>query len=348
MTPSAHPDGAMIPLPAEPAKPVAGVVASTPPSEAAIASPDIERLATNAARFIEQSGKALAAYLKPYETGAQPKSESSEIVQVALTSIGKVAEHWMADPGRLAEAQASIATPFLQLWAQTYRRMTGEVAAPVVPVAKGDKRYSAADWADLPLYDFLRQAHTIGATWAEGLVDRTTEIDPRTRAKAKFYLRQISSATSPANFLATNPELMRQTFATSGENLVRGAAHLAEDMEAGRGPIAHPPDRSDPVRARRQRRDDARQGDLPQRSDRVDPVCADDRQRAQAAVARHSALDQQVLHPRPQRGEELRPMGARSRGHALHDLMGESRSPASRKDVRNPTCARASSQRSTA
>ena len=235
MTSSAHPDGETAARPLEGPEGAAPLAVAN--MEAPIDVPDVERLAGNAARFLEQSGKALAAYLKPYEAGAQPKSESSEIVQTALTSIGKVAEHWLADPGRMAEAQAAIATPFLQLWAQTYRRMMGEKAEPVVPVAKGDKRYGAADWNELPLFDFLRQAHTIGATWADNLVDRTTEVDPRTRAKAKFYLRQISSATSPANFLATNPELMRQTFATSGENLVRGAAHLAEDMEAGGGQL---------------------------------------------------------------------------------------------------------------
>ena len=204
------------------------------------AAPDIERLATNAARFIEQGGRALAAYLKPFEaadTGQIKRNDTSDLVVVALTAIGKVAEHWSGDPVRLAEAQAAIATPFMQLWSQTYRRMMGEAVDPVVPVTKGDKRYASPEWAGLPLYDFLRQAHAIGADWAETLVERSSELDPRTRAKAKFYLRQIASALSPANFIATNPELLRQTLASSGENLVKGALHLAEDMEAGGGQL---------------------------------------------------------------------------------------------------------------
>ncbi|MCX8255868.1 MAG: class I poly(R)-hydroxyalkanoic acid synthase [Beijerinckiaceae bacterium] len=202
--------------------------------------PDIERLATNAARFIEQGGRALAAYMQPYQKGDAgeiQRNDFSDLVAVALTSIGRVAEHWTSDPARLAEAQAAIATPFLQLWAQTYRRMLGEKVEPVVPIPKGDKRYTAPEWSNLPLYDFLRQAHAISAEWAENLVERSTELDPRTRAKAKFYLRQIASALAPANFIATNPELLRQTLQTSGENLARGALHLAEDMEAGGGQL---------------------------------------------------------------------------------------------------------------
>ena len=55
--------------------------------------------------------------------------------------------------------------------------------------------------------------------------------------KAAFYLRQISSALSPANFLATNPELIKETFRENGENLVRGMQMLAEDIAAGKGEL---------------------------------------------------------------------------------------------------------------
>ncbi len=199
--------------------------------------PDFEKLGANAARFLEQSGKALHAYLKPFETGEAKRNDATDTMIAAMGAIGKVAEHWMTDPARMAEAQAAIATPFLQLWAQTYRRMQGEKVEPLVPLAKGDKRFAAPEWAALPLFDFLRQAHALGANWADALVDGASGVDPATRAKARFYLRQVSSATSPANFLATNPELMRSTFESSGENLVRGAALLAEDMERGGGTL---------------------------------------------------------------------------------------------------------------
>jgi len=63
------------------------------------------------------------------------------------------------------------------------------------------------------------------------------DVDPHTRDKARFYLRQLTSALSPSNFLATNPELIKETWATSGDNLARGAALLAQDMEAGKGTL---------------------------------------------------------------------------------------------------------------
>ena len=47
--------------------------------------------------------------------------------------------------------------------------------------------------------------------WAEDLVERADELDPHTRDKAHFYLRQLTGALSPSNFVATNPELLRAT-----------------------------------------------------------------------------------------------------------------------------------------
>ncbi|MGD0635147.1 MAG: class I poly(R)-hydroxyalkanoic acid synthase [Beijerinckiaceae bacterium] len=221
--------------------PLEGMSLNAPPmgvlpvGGAPIPPPNIERLATNAARFIEQSGKALAAYLKPFEEGEAAKTGSSDSITAAVSSIGRVAEYWMGDPARAAEAQAAIAGPFMQLWMQTYQRLQGAQIDPVVPVAKGDKRFASPDWKDSPLFDFLRQAHSISAAWAEDLAERSDDLDPSTKAKAKFYLRQITSALSPANFVVTNPELLRETLTSSGDNLVRGATLLAEDIEAGHG-----------------------------------------------------------------------------------------------------------------
>ena len=212
------------------------VAASANDGGATTPLPDFEKLAANTANFIQQSGRALSAYFKPFESGQMPKSDMSEMLVSAAVSIGKVAEHWMSDPARLAEAQSAIAMPFLQLWGQTYRRLQGENVEPIVPVGK-DKRFAASEWSSLPLFEFLRQAHAISSTWADELVDKSTNVDPHTRAKAKFYLRQLASAMSPANYLATNPELMRQTFASNGENLARGIGLLAEDMEAGNGKL---------------------------------------------------------------------------------------------------------------
>ncbi|HUZ92357.1 MAG TPA: class I poly(R)-hydroxyalkanoic acid synthase [Methylocella sp.] len=199
------------------------------------AGPDFERLSYNLARFLEQGSRALATYFKPGDSGG--KTDVTVEMTDAFRSFSRIAEHWLSDPARTLEAQSSLTVKFLGLFAHSLRRMSGEQDNPFVPYQPSDKRFSAPEWRESPFFDFLRQAHAIISTWAEDLVQRSNGVDPHTRDKARFYLRQVTSALSPSNFLATNPELIKETWATSGENLARGAALLAQDMEAGKGTL---------------------------------------------------------------------------------------------------------------
>jgi polyhydroxyalkanoate synthase subunit PhaC len=100
-----------------------------------------------------------------------------------------------------------------------------------------DKRFADPEWRTNPYFDFIKQAYVLTTRWADDLVKRADELEPHTREKAGFYLKQVTSALSPSNFLATNPELLRTTLAESGENLVRGLHMMAEDIEAGKGQL---------------------------------------------------------------------------------------------------------------
>jgi len=196
--------------------------------------PNVEALATNIASAIEHAGKAMAAYMRPRETG-EIKTTLADDIGDMVRSIGHVAEYYMSDPKRAFDAQTELTTQFINLWASTLQRFQG---APVKSVAEpdgSDKRFSDAEWRDNPFFDFLKQAYVVTSDWADDLVRRADELEPRKRDKARFYLRQVTAALSPSNFVATNPELLRTTLAESGENLARGLKMLAEDIHAGRG-----------------------------------------------------------------------------------------------------------------
>jgi len=219
---------------AEPARPDAGAAGAKERRETPL--PNFEALSRNVARFIEEGGKVLAAYLKPRESGEAQGEPSSEIADV-VTTLGRVAEYYASDAQRAFEAQAALSTRFVDLWATTLRRLQGEDAAPVAAPEAGDKRFSDPEWRSNPYFDFLKQAYVLTTRWADDLVRRAEDIDPHTRDKAQFYLRQVTSALSPSNFVATNPEVLRTTLAESGENLVRGLRMMAEDIAAGRGSL---------------------------------------------------------------------------------------------------------------
>jgi polyhydroxyalkanoate synthase len=197
---------------------------------------DPEVLARNVARLMEQGGKALAAYLKPREQQDMGDARAEELVDVFKT-LNQVAEYWLADPQRAAAAQNSLAKSYMDLWAMTVRRMAGETVEPVKAADPKDRRFSDPDWTNNPFFDALKQSYLVTTDWAERMVREAQGIDDHTRRKAEFYVKQISNAVSPSNFVFTNPELFRETLGSSGENLVRGMQMLTEDIEAGHGEL---------------------------------------------------------------------------------------------------------------
>ena len=203
---------------------------------AANATPDFDQFAQNMGRLFEEYGKVTAAYLKPIERGEAKTGQADEASDMVRT-LGRVAERWTKDPAKIIEAQASLTGEFFNLWSASLKRAAGEDVAPVAEPDRRDSRFKDPDWTNHPTFDFIKQAYLIGSRWAETMVDKADDIDPHTREKARFYIKQIAGALSPTNFIATNPELLRETLQQNGDNLVRGMKMFAEDVEAGGGEL---------------------------------------------------------------------------------------------------------------
>jgi polyhydroxyalkanoate synthase len=200
------------------------------------ATPDFEALSQNLSRFVEQAGKATSAYLKPMEKG-EPNTGLSQEVEDVVRTFGTVAERWLTDPNKALEAQTRLSSQFLDLWSATLKRMHGQEVEPVAAPLAQDKRFQDEAWSTNAAFDFIKQAYLVTTRWAEHMVDEADGLDDHTRHKARFYVRQVSSALSPSNFVPTNPELLRATLRENGANLVRGMTMLAEDIKAGDGEL---------------------------------------------------------------------------------------------------------------
>ncbi|HEU5275282.1 MAG TPA: class I poly(R)-hydroxyalkanoic acid synthase [Xanthobacteraceae bacterium] len=212
-----------------------------PPAQPAPAYPlppavDIEAFSKNIARMVEQGGRALAAYLKPREDGRIGQESADLVIDMAKT-LGRVIEYWLSDPQRAAELQQRLGKSYLDLWASISMRLAGAPAAPVVSPDPRDKRFSDPEWTSNQFFDFLKQSYLLTADWGNRLVAEAKDLDPHTRHKAEFYVRQIANAISPSNFVFTNPELLRTTLETNAQNLADGMRMLAEDIEAGDGTL---------------------------------------------------------------------------------------------------------------
>ncbi|MGH0004612.1 PHA/PHB synthase family protein [Pseudovibrio ascidiaceicola] len=195
-----------------------------------------EEFAKNLSEIAENGGKALAAYLEPREKG-EAASGGTEELNAVVKTLAEVGNYWMKDPSRAIEAQTKLWSGYMNIWNSTLQRMAGEERDPIVVPTNTDKRFKDSQWDDNNFFDFIKQMYLQTSNWAEELAEGADELDDHTRHKAGFYIKQISNAMSPSNFILTNPELLRETMSSNAGNLVKGMKLLAEDIKAGHGDL---------------------------------------------------------------------------------------------------------------
>ena len=188
-----------------------------------------EDFARNMLRLMEDGGKALGALIQRADTGNGPYSPSSEMTEMTKV-LGEVVQQWMGDPGKAVGSQTDLMRSYMDVWNATLRGMMGEQVPPVAVPEAGDARFRDPEWTSNPYFAFWKQTYLVTNQWAEKALEETGGLDERTKLRAAYYLRQLLSALSPSNFPMTNPEVVRETIASNGENLVRGMQQLLADM----------------------------------------------------------------------------------------------------------------------
>ncbi len=141
----------------------------------------------------------------------------------------------MANPGQLVQAQLGYWQDYLTLWQNTTRRIMGIETKPVIESDPRDKRFQDSAWKQNEIFDFIKQSYLLSARYINDVVSKVDGLQPKTTQKIDFYSRQFVNALSPSNFVLTNPEVLRKTAESGGENLIRGLNNLLTDLERGRG-----------------------------------------------------------------------------------------------------------------
>jgi polyhydroxyalkanoate synthase len=141
----------------------------------------------------------------------------------------------LANPFKLAEVQVRLWQEYLRLWQGSVLRMWGQDPQPVAEPAQGDRRFSHEDWEDNLVFDFIKQSYLIASRAINESVAQVEGLDEETQKKASFFTRQYTDALSPSNFFLTNPEVLRATVESRGQNLVKGLGNLLEDLDRGQG-----------------------------------------------------------------------------------------------------------------
>ena len=147
-------------------------------------------------------------------------------------SFGEPGEGAAADPMALMSAGA-------QAWAkglETWGKMLGGVTAAVPPDEAQpvrDRRFTAPEWAENPIFDTIRQTYLRLSDQLLGSIDTIDGLDEPARRKLRFATKSFVDAMAPSNFALTNPQVLKRTLDTRGENLLKGLANMLKDIAAG-------------------------------------------------------------------------------------------------------------------
>jgi len=147
--------------------------------------------------------------------------------------------HLANSPGKQAALVEKAARKWIRLMTYLSRAAARPDLPPCIEPLPQDTRFDAEAWRQPP-FNVIYQSFLLLQQWWHNATTGVSGVAPRHERMVEFMMRQVLDVVSPANFPLTNPEVLRQTFAEGGQNILRGAGNLVEDWEraiAGRKPI---------------------------------------------------------------------------------------------------------------
>jgi polyhydroxyalkanoate synthase len=196
---------------------------------------DPAEFASNMMRVGAQSQRLLGEFLKRQRSkGAGDPLDPLNLTGAFLELLKGMA----SDPAVIVEAQMQLWHDYMELWERTARQMMGGKAEPIVAPAPGDKRFRDKDWQENQIFDFIKQSYLLTANWLQSTAGKVEGLDDMTKRRIQFYTKQFADAIAPTNFVLTNPEVLRTTLQSNGENLIKGLENLLADLERGNGDLA--------------------------------------------------------------------------------------------------------------
>jgi len=179
----------------------------------------------------ERSARILAEYAgrDPAATAASAASDELGIAKAYMDLYSRM----LADPAKLAAFSTNLMIDYMQLWQQSWMKLMGMQAAPVAVPAKGDNRFKDEEWSSNFIFDYIKQSYLIAARQIRHAVAGVEGLPPESEKKVAFFTRQYIDALAPSNFALTNPQVLRETLASGGQNLLKGLNNLLADVEKG-------------------------------------------------------------------------------------------------------------------
>src|ERR1700687_3343437 len=171
------------------------------------------------ANQLRQAHEKFAGSLQGEGPSRQVMSGFAEAYRAWLEAMSAKPETMLDLQGRYMQEQ-------LRLWMNAMQPQDGEGES-------ADKRFSAPEWNDLAVFRYFRDSYLLTSKMMMQAVEGAN-LDPPTKQRMRFFMRQYLDAAAPSNYLLTNPEALKAAMESRGETLQEGLKNLLGDMEKGR------------------------------------------------------------------------------------------------------------------
>jgi len=126
--------------------------------------------------------------------------------------------------------QAQLAHSAYEKLLDSWQFFTRAAAGAPLPPGHENLGFSDVAWNVWPFNVYAHSYANWASWWQQALSPPAAATDANL-ARVNFAGRMLLEAASPANFLHTNPELLKRTVAESGHNLIRGLKNWLEDAQ---------------------------------------------------------------------------------------------------------------------
>jgi polyhydroxyalkanoate synthase len=162
------------------------------------------------------------AWISDYTLGADPRV----FPMVALDWWLKLA--W--SPGTHTRLAEKAWRKLLRFYDYAARSAADPGAAKAIEQLPQDHRFDHPGWSTWP-YNWMSQSFLLAQQWWFNAATGVPALSRQRKDIMDFATRQLLDMVSPANFLATNPEVAEATLRENGVNLLRGWSYWLDDLQ---------------------------------------------------------------------------------------------------------------------
>ncbi len=175
--------------------------------------------------FAQLTEKSQQLFAKLFETKIPP----SALFQLFYFNqiYQKFLQQLMTKPEKLLDFQLLYWQELFFIWQRFMMEQPQEAEEEKKPV---DKSFSGKNWQQNPVFHFIKDFYLLHVRHFQALLPLAEGMSEKNKQQLEFYFKQITDALSPANFAATNPDVLETILVTQGENLLKGLNNALRDL----------------------------------------------------------------------------------------------------------------------